>query len=556
MQKKRYLFVAIFILFLFGLIPWLDGIQFKRDFLELINIVSQDNRIKIDLLEYKRGWLHSHAKLRVTFVNTGLTNLPQINLTAPISFIVEENISHGPIVYDHFQKELVFGYASIQSILQLSDQASTSLPENIKSETIMQIQTISKMNGHWVGQVHIPALSFSMPIGKINLLGFDWDYRITVRDDRIKHLIVDLKTGTLSLKVDPKYRYISQINIQPIKYHSDSLHDVQGLWSGNSTLFTPGISIERPDGKSFSTDKIVINNKFGVSGVTFYETNLSINISNLKTPSQIIASIPTLQIWLSANSFSAQGIYDYMTFFNDKTPEAIKNVDLKTIEKLMANTVTSASILNTDISIATILGDATLKSKTTLQPNASMPTNVSDILDNSFTTATVTSSSPLAIKIIKMYDELFLNTASVGEINNASEENKTEENSDNVFDNQIVQYLKQDKIKLLKAIEIVELEKNKFSFNVFSTKLDELNVPPEIAFHLKKIYQSKVKDEKKANKASKQDIRQMIISDKAARQLIDDLEQVGGVTKDSNNNYNTTITISNGVVKFNGWTVN
>lgn len=553
MRKVPYLYVAMLILIVCMLIPWVVGIVFERNFLSLVEAVNQDSRVEISILEYKRGWLHSHATLKLSLAKDSLVT--KTNPTKPLTFIVKEKIIHGPIVYDGVHHSIHFGYALIQSVFHVAEKMNNALPENKNDIGFMQAEAVSKFNGKWKGYIHIPTLNFTTAVGKINLLGLDAEYRLTIRDNLFKHLIVEAKGGTLSLKIDPQFKNISQVTVQPMKFTFDVLHDKKGLWSGNSSVFVPGVSLRRPDGKSYSTDKMTINNKYGMSDGIFYETNVSINIANLKTPSINLQLVPKLQIWLSANNLNGQVFYDHITNLVKGADDAMAILDLKTIEKLLSQSFSVTSILNSEIVMTTQNGELNVKATTKLQPNSPSLSSFNSIINNSLTSATITASIPLTVKIIKIYDETFLNTAPIGDVANTNS-NGNIEPQNGMFDALLVQFLKTDKIKIRKAVEITELEKNKFPLRIFSMKLDELGVPPDVAEQLKKIYESSVAASPEMNKTEEKDIRKMIISDQAAQQLIADLEQVGGIVKGDDKTYTTTLTSADGVVKLNGWKIN
>lgn len=554
MRKALFVLMVVLILVIGMLIPWIVGIEFERTFLSLVAEVNQDSRIQISILEYKRGWLHSHARLKLAMAKDDL--LPKTNPAKPLTFLVNEKINHGPILYDSFHHGIHFGYALIQSFFYVAEKINNTLPENQLDAGFMQAQAVSKFNGRWIGHIHIPTLNISTPFGKINLMGLDSEYRIRIRDNLFRYFYIETQAATLSLKIDPQINSISQITVQPMKFKFDILHDRMGLWSGNASLFVPGVSLRRSDGKSYSTDKLIINNRYGMRNGIIYETNLSFITYNLKTPSSNMQLIPKLQIWLSANNLNGMIFYDHFADLIKWYDTELKNFDLKILEQLLSQSFSVNSLLNSEISAATQHGNFNLKTTTKLQPNSPDLTSFWSIVNNSVTTGTLAVSTALAIKIIKIYDEAFLNTTTIGEVvDTDTSKNVSTQTTNGEFDNLIVQLLKQDKIKIQKAVEILELEKNNFPLHVFSTKLDALGLPTNVADQLKRTYESSVMLDPDV-KIEDKDIRTTIISDKAAQQLISDLLQIGGIRKGEDNTYNTAITISDGMVKFNGWKIN
>src|SRR5262249_40116401 len=99
---KKILLIFFLLIIICGLLPWAIGYYFKLNYLQLIANVNNSRKVKIKLTEYHLGWLRSHAVLHIEFYNPtsniSFNNLP-FNLTDLTTITLEQNISHGPIIY-------------------------------------------------------------------------------------------------------------------------------------------------------------------------------------------------------------------------------------------------------------------------------------------------------------------------------------------------------------------------------------------------------------------------------------------------------------------------
>src|ERR1700733_12314777 len=105
MRHKIYFILTILLIILLSA-PCVVGLIFKYKYFQFIDLINKENRVKIEVLQYEEGWWHSYAKVRITFVDSDITNFSQANLSEPVSFALNEKINHGPIVYDHIKSQI------------------------------------------------------------------------------------------------------------------------------------------------------------------------------------------------------------------------------------------------------------------------------------------------------------------------------------------------------------------------------------------------------------------------------------------------------------------
>lgn len=533
----------VLVLLMLAIFPWINGFLFKKNFFHAIEVVNQDKRLAIDVLTYHQGWFTSQALIRITLINRNLNQLQQIGvqplkLTVPTSFIVEEKIYHGPILHSFGKPYFQFGFARLHSYFL----------NNHQNSGMLRIDIFSGFNGDWHGHFSIAPFSFSLPtINKFSMEKSMGSFAILLNKNNLDHIQMDMLTGAILIEGDPKNVSFKQLVSQPIKVKYDAVHEANGLWSGNSSLYTSEMIITRTDNTNFNFNKLAINSTFSVGENIFYNTNLSIFIKNFFSPNNTIPVFSNLKINFLAKNFSVRGLSDYINFMKSKTPNEIKNIDIKTIESLLAHTISPASILKGYISSDTSLGSFSSHSKTIWPANTSLPNTINDISNHSLTTINIRMSQLLVVKLLTIYGNQIMATSDIQKKESqktgqliANEYFQKQPASNRTALQQIVaQLLKAGAITIPESLQILSMEKHNQSLKTFSLNIGELNLSPDINNKLILSYQQQVENAQRSN------------VDPKISQLIEDLVAVSYMKKDKEA-YISTITIENGMLKING----
>ncbi len=383
-----------------GLIPYIDGVIFKKNYYHFVDVMNKDGHINVTILNYQRGWMNSCAKIRIT-INKNLFDFyqPSPIVTPLISFIIEENIIHGPIVYDRIKNRFKLGYANIESNIFLTDALKKMLPGMFIGPDIIFADMLSEFDGDWSGHVLIHPLAFTLQnVGNITWEGVDSDFKIGIRNEHIKHIRNDLSSGLFVIDINNSA--IKKILIEPVQYSYDVARQKTGLWSGNSKIDMLGFMITRSNGPMISSNKLSLQSTFSMDETTFYNTNLSIFFDDLKIPDYFISDISTFRLMVRANNFSTHGLNEYLT---NLTPTILPVLDLNQIETMLAHTVTTTSDIHGSINFSSSLGNMTTKFKIDWEPNVPAPDTISNIITGTYTEADVTASKPFIIKLLDMY---------------------------------------------------------------------------------------------------------------------------------------------------------
>lgn len=418
MKKGMSHALVIFLIVVFiALIPTLFGVLFKYNYLNLIAAINQDQRVNIEVLEYHQGWLTSTAKVKITLHHNDFPSEQPgdaaTGLNGALTFVLDEHIIHGPIIYDKVLHQTKFGYAMIESELHLAQPLEAALLGKGKDDGILQFSLLANFDGDWHGQLQFPIMTFYIQnIGRLIWYGLNGDFKIIVKINQVKHVVVAMQIGSIIMLGDAQNSIVNQLNINPLTYDYDTAHESSGLWSGNTTIYTPGIYLKRPDGSMLTLKEVNINSSFGMTSKTFYNTNVALNIEHLDMPGAVIAQLSQVHVMLSANDFSSQYVNEYLQFFKSMTKEEIMNLNASTLQKLLIHTVIPSSYFYVDASANTSLGVFSAHAKISWKPKAPLPNSFADVIANSETTIDVTASTPMVEKIIEISGSMMKDYAS------------------------------------------------------------------------------------------------------------------------------------------------
>lgn len=411
MRKWVYSIFAILILIIL-ILPLIHGVVFKQRLLQLIDTINTDNRAKVEIVKYNLGWFHSQTTLRVT-LNKGLSNFYQVSPTTaptqPFTFTIDENISHGPIMYDHLQGGFEFGYAKIYNNIHISNQLETLLLGPLKNEGIIQIEMISEFNGNWSGHFHVPALSLSLhEMGSLTWAGLTGDFNFVITDKKISHVIFTGLIESILMQTTMKNGYFSKMMTQPIKYTYDVMHQSGGLISGNTKLYTRGVTINKQDGINYNIEKFSTRTAFSMDNTTVYNTNASLFIKNLDIPDAAFPSLSQIHLSVFGNNLNVKGLTGYLDYFNANTQETAKPVDVKIIDSLLAGMIMPTSVFRANVSLNTPLGSFNCHLKSIWHSEIPVHNSIADVISSAYTKINFIISPGVANKISELYNDDFI----------------------------------------------------------------------------------------------------------------------------------------------------
>lgn len=387
---------VITLAFVVGVMPLINGLIFKYKYYQFVDIINKENRVNIRIIDYHWGWFNSTATIKVSLQDS-MTAKNQV--LKKFSYLIDEKISHGPIIFHGLQDRINLGYATIHSNIQLAQSI-----ENIKSSEAAQVDSLAEFNGNWHTQINIPALTIILQkIGRINWDGFNADIEFKIKNKRVKHMSIESHFGAFIMNMDSPDNLIKQISIQPITSQSNTLHEKIGLWSGNATIVIPEAAIVQNNGDTVSLNNSNIISEYGVTPDTCYNSTLALTIQTVKIPNEMLPSVTNLSIKTSVNNLRIDQLIDYLLLFVSDTNAVIKNIDATTFEKLFAQTIMPSSNLSADISGKSSLGNFSSQTYIAWPNDAALPSNFDELKAGLEGTSNISGSYNFAFNAIKAY---------------------------------------------------------------------------------------------------------------------------------------------------------
>ncbi len=548
MRIKPILVTVLLLLILIGLamIPWIDGMIFKRDYYNFVKALETDKRIRIKILEYREGWFNSDAKVSIApnMDVVGMPtppNLPEGNKYTTPTIILTQHISHGPLVQDPISNQRKLGLASIQSNVHLPAAIEAILLGNQANSTgVVTVNGLATLGGDYLNQIKTPVFNINIPnVGMVIWQGLNGSMLFHVEGQHIQSVTSDMNIGAVTAR-NASGSFISK----EVSTKYDITRDVTGLWNGSYTINTPEVTVSDTGTVLFSINNLGFANTFGVVGQDLYTTKLRIQLGQLKIPefsmnqSNLDLSIENLSAPALLNLINAARKYDESA---TTTPEQMRQYTA-----LITSLITPTTLLSNNVSINTSFGRLLTNGRTSW----SLPVKTTDdIMKNVKSTEDVRISVSLANQLIEIIAAQ--ETQSSHQTVDASANEPTEQN----FLKQLDNLGTQNKIDLSVAIQIKDLVQTHLSPADFSKYIDQLvkvkQLTPDIATQLKMQYTAV--SEHKALPPAPPPPKPASPAEVMRGQVAALIKQ--GYLKQDKEDYVTLITFEKGVLKANGLVV-
>lgn len=280
-MKKFFLTILILIIVLLAIAPFAFGLLFKHNFYNLVNNLNTDTSANIRIASYRLGWLRSYAKLMIEPRRT-----PNNHAFPSAQITVDEEISHGPFIYDPATHEFHFALGMIKS--QVHFQPVESLLAIPADNGMMQVTTLTDFANHYFINFNAPAFVKEFPDhAKVDWKGMKGTSELWVSKDHIERIKSEALSGGVTLTAPSNAgAYTAKMNSYMMKSDS-TLSAVTGLWQGEYTNSFGGISASMADTVFFSIDSINLTVKTNVEQNTLYNFDLNLNLSKFTAPEKI-----------------------------------------------------------------------------------------------------------------------------------------------------------------------------------------------------------------------------------------------------------------------------
>lgn len=554
MKKVIILFIALIIIVL-GVGPWITGHYFKKNYLDLIANYNQNNSgtFKITVLDYSAGWMSSRVILQLTPVKNNITGMTFIN--------IEENISHGPLVFGQGKTLPTIAAASILSTVRLPDQINALLFGKGRPEGLASIHSLAYFDGNCVNHIQMLPVNTSI-LGMANL---DWQglngvitFKVNTKTNQISQLNSDLTIENLSLKLNDALGMgqNTEFVLQSLVLKTDTALPSIDISSGGSQLTISGASWKNSTGLQFGLNNLVVQGSSQMNADNMVNFSNTLSIQKIEVPHYVIPVISAINYNLLVNNINAKELNAFI-----KLMQPGSNND-KQLEMQIPRIITATTNVKFDTGFNTPLGIFVFKGLAFWPAKVALPTTADEMRVNANAKADVRISIPLAKVLTEQAINQWSNTMegkiTSGQPTMTPAETKTmslADKSKDVLKEQLASLLQSGSISLNAAIEVMSLYDQHPSLAAFKAELQKVELTPVIQAQLNQLYaQLYAANTQPALPPAPTPDNQQVAQQAAASSLknqIDEWIKQGYVTQD-NNDYVTTIIYENEVLKING----
>jgi uncharacterized protein YdgA (DUF945 family) len=395
----KYVVVLVLLLIAAAILPGAAGYYFKNNYLALLNSMNADSPTKIKLDEYSLGWLHSTAKLSVTFKQRGEHGGAPTTQTISMNQI----ITHGPMIKDPATQTWIFMLAMINTQVHIDKKMETNWLGANSDNGVMQITTMANFLGNYASQLQTPLFTFKSPNDvKFSWQGMKGSVDADTSNNVIKKVKTDLTASPFSMQDTANG---NSLTLQGMTVQAEKTCDRGALCTGTGSATMPVMVAVTPD-RNLKVSGITMSSSYGADAKNVFTGKLQMGFAKYEMPDytvgpmvlklgannidgnvlqKIIALAKNMPADLSSDSRADQLIL--VTQYNAEIPHLI-----------LANTV-----FTEDASVKTSYGDFKSTGKFSWPANTPMPNTVTDLIKMNVT-MNVQAATALVDQIISELD--------------------------------------------------------------------------------------------------------------------------------------------------------
>lgn len=350
--------ILVFLLVLAGLgclVPFVDGLLFKHQYMSLIKAVNKDSHnknMKVGVLEYRLGWLTSTAKVFYTITrqsSSASENTPAESIT----LVTNDIITHGPIVFDSTKHAWVIAVAGIQSYLHVPQAIEERLfGKQGVSKGVIQSHTIATFKNEYTSEFNVPAITLQVP-PEMQIVWRGAHGTVYLKmgaNNQIDHSTMKTVIGALSLKNNS-----GALNTKDATLEYNAKLSPGGLFIGSYSLTLPEFLLNTVDTGEIALKNLQFAFSSDMESNTFYNMGMQLSSGELNIqPILIKSSNATASIKrISAPQFVTL-IKTMHSFQADKqlSPDELQQLQ----DTLLPSVITPTTALNYSVVIETSLG--------------------------------------------------------------------------------------------------------------------------------------------------------------------------------------------------------
>lgn len=399
-MKRFYLVTILVLAAILGLSPFVTGWILKRHLTQYISIINSNGVADLSLVNYKLGYLHSTAKMKVK-PGVILQNDPRLKAVAESengALFVNLDISHGPLVYNPIEKRYSLAHGSVSGFASLPDQIEKFVFGKEQKKGFMQFDIVSSFGGTWFSQFIAPAENLPGPPGvTAKWGGIDAVFHSKMNANNIAQYYLKFKMNPILLTGKVNDKPIPEVKIEPITYESSMEGSKKSEFK--SRLEAPLVLINNPkpvfDLENFKQTQMVTfneeNNKLDMKSI--------ISLSKFLFPGVLSFQLDNSSYYLTVKNLNLQEFKDFSNYTRS-IKRKMTDEELKQLQSLIPKIVSSESYITSDIGITSPDGVLIVNTKINWQKPVEEAMNVQSLLMQANITNAIRVSKPLLDKII------------------------------------------------------------------------------------------------------------------------------------------------------------
>jgi hypothetical protein len=544
---KRYLLYYIFIIiFLFASFSlfWGIGSVFKHNYFAFIKTLNTDENLSIKIIEYKEGWFHSSAKIFIPANEYFLLLNPSAQFINSFpnksGFVIEQTITHGPIVFDDTQNKYSFVIAGIKSDVFT---ASTNMTKE-NAQEIIKINSLALINNQYTNHIQVHSTDLMLYGNSLKWQGLTGDINFVLKNNHINNFVIEINSAPFVVNYQ---NYL--LTVSGITTKNDMTRNSIGLWDGTQSISLPQVTL------TINHDKYDINNfdyssNFIVDQKNNYNYTSQVVIRELSIPEFIINP---MQINYSMTGINAKGFHDFLIM--SKNINKKNDQERQLLERSFSNLFTSNLKIALEMMSNTNYGKMILHASVDWPENSAPPNDLEAIKNNLRVRLDVSVPTTLI-------NHLFINYFNKTQPQPTPQPILDKKSIDPLqsFEDDIEHLEENDKISVTTKTRLFSILSQQPDLDTFSAYVDQLvalnSISDEMANQLKNEY--KTVDEMKSENLANQDNNQQqaqtapeaATPESMAKERIDAYKNLGYIIQ-QDENYTTVITFENGQLKVN-----
>lgn len=475
MRATGWLAIVCILIIILAFVPIIDGFIFKRNLVNLIDVINRESKVNIKLLDYRMGWLTSTAKFEIRPKQMGA----YVEKASDPKLIINSRIAHGPLIKNTLTNHYAIATAGVDSQIQVENAPM------LGTIPILNIFSTTHSFGNvWHNKFDRPGVNYSAGGGTLVWDGVKGDVNFEIDDGLIKDFSSEFIFGKLMIDLRALGKPVESISFDPVTYSYQANQESEGLWVGEADLLAPELMVNFTDGR-----QILVQNLNFKSGITMPSTDLfnlkvDLNIDKLQIPMDFPAIQP-LQKSIIFNRFSLNGLKNLKARIQELNESGdgrteLSEQEMNELKQIIASLVTKESNIEAQFLAKTDIGDITQNLTISLPKNMTVPMTADEIIAKAQGKMQLRASIPLVNKLISFY------VANVPLKQQQPMQNVPPVKD--IFTDNVAALLQQGKIDLPTSMKLIGLHNRNLNPAMFNNAIDTMSLSPDVSTQLKSEY--------------------------------------------------------------------